>query len=108
MNYGKNWGPADLQPKTLAVLNQLISMAIEKNMIPSKEGRTAQAILSTNPHRRLDRISMKLGRVEGLCTLYEDADRRVSDILKALQEEYDSVASLIHAAWKEESDAAEE
>jgi len=106
MKYGKNYGPGDLTPEALDVVKIALQSAMDVGHLKPKEARTALAILSVNPHRRLDRLGVRLERVKDLCKQFEDCDFRIKDIQKSLEDEHESLKRVIeaHPVWGEEAE----
>jgi len=86
--------PKSLTKGGLACLLELIKMAQDNKMLTAADAAKATAILKTNPHMRLSKISRRLRAIEDTVSIIKGVDSRLNRIVTHTREELELTKSL--------------
>jgi hypothetical protein len=86
--------PKSLSRAGLACLVQIIDMARDNRMLTEQDHNRALAILQTNPHIRLSKVSRRLRVIEDTIGSIKAVDSRLERIVLHTQEELEIVRKL--------------
>ena len=96
------WDPKDVEKASLEALENIISIAVESELIGSKTAKNILKIIEINPHARLSRLGQRLAILSQTAQDLKNIESRLASVIMYAVKEMDELRAIInsHPNWR--------
>jgi len=97
------WDPKDVEKASLKALENIISIAVESDLIGSKTAKNILKIIEINPHARLSRLGQRLAILSQTAQDLKSIESRLARAIMYSVKEMDELRAIInsHPNWRQ-------